>query len=934
MRTRLPEDGLIARLKAKPVTSSRLFLNGLPDPDGLLSPSIHGVTPKEKREVRAYINLNCEVLDPLVYLLVFKRRYRNIDKILLGEQKVRIDEKGEFIPDEENGETGFDFIIKNYEKTKLYTKTVEDTDNITAQTIKDFLKKHSKVTINKIFVYPLAFRDVATGVSGKTTYDPINEMYQQLITLSNLMKSGSDTIDINAVKFQIQAKLVQIHQFFAVSQLGGKYGELRKGTMGKPVVFSSRTIIAATTFDNDDFSVPNNVDLDTCGKPLSSTVNTNINFMWHHIPSIMEYLYDNGMVVDEDEPISREEFMSAIDYEFVEHMVSIYSDSWAERLNKVEIPGRKGKYINMMYKIDGEDEVRVKPLTVLDLMYIPAYLSSEYEGRSTLLRRYPIQDKMNIFTNKIHLLSTNKTMKVEFMGIEFPYYPDVRHLEEVLFDPELEGTERYWDIIYKLPMEFKETLKISNLHLSGLDGDFDGDKVGETPIMSDEANEEAEKKMNELSYMFNLSGDSVKFMKKEPLQALFSMSSLKRKEPEDFNEVDRAIVLDFIERKHNIHKNDILKLVGKFKGKSRQYSFKSKVVLQKGDYKGISAPLETSFGRLIINTVIFSHCDAEFQDVQFDSKTTGKVFGRLADAVIKGELPISQFKASLNYYERFAFSMAPYVSPSIDVRVIAMGDEVLNLKKKLIEDNREALDNNDYVVADKICRELIAKAKEVHADSDHLEHYESGASKMSWTNDFQLGGIMMGSLPTGSGSSAGFKVSTASLLEGMPVEELMDYSNYATIAAYFRAKNPEIGGTYLKLLLVYLSTLKLGKKDSDCGTEMTLTKVISQGDAKEHIGSYIVENGKLVRLSWDNIDSYVGHPVELRSPVYCKDVHLCNKCVGDLIFNIVGEGGPVGIEMTKKATELTQKSLQKTHDMSLKLVHIEDLNKYLVRRKK
>ena len=56
MRTRLPEDGLIARLKAKPVTSSRLFLNGLPDPDGLLSPSIHGVTPKEKREVRAYIN--------------------------------------------------------------------------------------------------------------------------------------------------------------------------------------------------------------------------------------------------------------------------------------------------------------------------------------------------------------------------------------------------------------------------------------------------------------------------------------------------------------------------------------------------------------------------------------------------------------------------------------------------------------------------------------------------------------------------------------------------------------------------------------------------------------------------------------------------------------------------------------------------------------
>ncbi len=932
MRTRLPNDNLIARLKAKPVTSSRLFLNGVPDPDGLLSPTIHGTTTKEKRQVRAYINLNCEVLDPLVYLLIFKRRYRNIDKILTGEMKVSIGKDGDFIPDEENGGTGFDFVIDNYEKTKLYTKVVEETDNISSQTIKEFLKKHSAVTINKIFVYPLAFRDVATGADGKTTYDPINEMYQQLITLGNLMKEQSNTLDKNAVKFQIQAKLVQIHQFFAVSQLGGKYGELRKGTMGKSVTHSSRTIISATAFENDDFSVPNNIDLDTCGKPLSSTVNTNINFIWHYMPKIMEYLYDEGMVVDDDEPVTREEFLSSIDYDFVEHLIGVYSDSWAERLNKIEIPNHKGKYINMKLIIDGVEVI--KPMTVLDAMFIPAYLSSEYEGRSTLLRRYPIQDKMNVFTNKIHLLSTNKTMKAEFMGVEYPYYPDVRDLEAILFDEALEGTETYWDTVYKLPMEFKETLKISNLHLSGLDGDFDGDKVGETPIMSDDANEEAIKKNNELSYMFNLSGDSVKFMKKEPLQALFSMSSIKRKEPEDNNEVPREIVLDFIQKKHNIHKNDILKLVGKFKGKSRQYSFKSKVILRKGDYKGIDKTTETTFGRLVINTVIFSHCDAEFQDVQFDSKTLSKVFGRLADKVIKAELPIQQFKDSLNYYERFAFSMAPYVAPSIDVRVIAMGDEVLDLKKKLIEDNKEALENNDYVVADKICKELIAKAKEVHGDSDHLEHYESGASKMSWTNDFQLGGIMMGSLPTGSGSSTGFKVSTASLLDGMPVDEIMDYSNYATIAAYFKYKNPEIGGTYLKLLLVYLSTLTLGKKDSDCGTVQTLTKVITQSEAKEHIGSYIVEKGKIVRLSWDNIDNYIDQPVELRSPVYCKDAHLCNTCVGDLIFNIVGEGGPVGVEMTKKATELTQKSLQKTHDMSLKLVHIEDLNKYLVRRKK
>ena len=78
-------------------------------------------------------------------------------------------------------------------------------------------------------------------------------------------------------------------------------------------------------------------------------------------------------------------------------------------------------------------------------------------------------DIFNVVPNKIHVLSTDKRIKLKIEDYVFDYYPDIG---EVLNDPELqEDMDKYEKKILSI---FDETMNISNLLLEGLNGDYDG----------------------------------------------------------------------------------------------------------------------------------------------------------------------------------------------------------------------------------------------------------------------------------------------------------------------------------------------------------------------------------------------------------------------------------------------------------------------------
>ena len=112
----------------KEVTSPIVFQRGnVPDPFGLLSTDIFGIDVRSRKNKFAYTSLGGHFFHPHVYKS-FKRLYRNIERIVNGSEYYRISETGTLVKDEENGETGIEFLYDNWEKINK----VLDTDIVDA----------------------------------------------------------------------------------------------------------------------------------------------------------------------------------------------------------------------------------------------------------------------------------------------------------------------------------------------------------------------------------------------------------------------------------------------------------------------------------------------------------------------------------------------------------------------------------------------------------------------------------------------------------------------------------------------------------------------------------------------------------------------------------------------------------------------------------
>ena len=105
------------------VTSGVLFQRGgVPHPEGLLSNDIFGITVKSRKETFAYIDLHGHFFHPHMYKVV-RYMFRNVDKIINGEEFYSINEEGILVVDRENGQTGIEFLYNNWNKIK-WNKTI------------------------------------------------------------------------------------------------------------------------------------------------------------------------------------------------------------------------------------------------------------------------------------------------------------------------------------------------------------------------------------------------------------------------------------------------------------------------------------------------------------------------------------------------------------------------------------------------------------------------------------------------------------------------------------------------------------------------------------------------------------------------------------------------------------------------------------------
>ena len=456
--------------KLREVTSPTLLTSGaLPDPEGLISNEIFGVTTKTRKHTFAYINLYSHYFNPHIYISL-TRIFSNLPNVIAGVKYYRIDETtGYLIEDPENGETGLDFLYDNWEKINFRRdENKQTTRNTRINVIKGYPK--NEIFMSKQIVIPAFYRDVKTKSNGSGSTDDVNKMYQRLIRETKLIRnSGMFAVQFHNTNLSIQNTIVDIYNYFK-NKLKGKNGLIRKYLMGKNVDYCTRSVITANNIHANK-AEDMEVTYEYSSIPISQACTMAYPFIEKYVmdffdrelisDGVAKQLYDasTDTIVENVELDNPASYFSQ---KYIKRMIDMFQKDPGSRFNPITVPTvSHGNFYLVLsgrrYDTSNKNELSPivdRPMTWTDLLYIAC--ESSLKDKHFLGVRYPILDEFGNFVTKIRISSTTETIPMVIDGTYYPNYPKV------------DFKTKEDDIgIY-----FIDSIRFSHSYLPGLDGDF------------------------------------------------------------------------------------------------------------------------------------------------------------------------------------------------------------------------------------------------------------------------------------------------------------------------------------------------------------------------------------------------------------------------------------------------------------------------------
>lgn len=362
--------------------------------------------------------------------------------------------------------------------------------------------------------------------------------------------------------------------------------------------------------------------------------------------------------------------------------------------------------------------------------------------------------------------------------------------------------------------------------------------------------------------------------------------------------------------------------------KNKQPKFQpfDKFVLEKGTYYN-KEKITTTVGLFIFNKLILGEKLLPilgYKNDTFDGDGIDDLDDEMSRLLLENKIETPTFADYLDKCQWLGFGIAKFMNSSLTYNLLVPPNEVEKRKKELIESKKKELESGDIHAAADIESELIGLSKKILKDTPDIQIYDSGC-RGSFGNNFKNTSLMRGAIKNLADPTQ-IKISTNSLVDGIPPEEFAQYADLITQASYSRAVGTQEGGYEAKKLSSGFQNACLGEAGSDCGSKKTITITLSNDNKNFFTYRYIKEGNKLVLLDPDNINDYLGKTVEMRSPMFCTHDHYCSKCAGELYYMLGIKN--VGILTNRIGTRLLNLSLKAFHDLTLKLVDI-DIDKYI-----
>jgi hypothetical protein len=259
------------------------------------------------------------------------------------------------------------------------------------------------------------------------------------------------------------------------------------------------------------------------------------------------------------------------------------------------------------------------------------------------------------------------------------------------------------------------------------------------------------------------------------------------------------------------------------------------------------------------------------------------------------------------------------LAASFTMRGLKPLKSVIKRRDELIEEHKDELEKGNITVMSAIEKELVAMAEKEVGDDPSFDLYYSGA-RGSISNNYKQLSITKG--PVFNKTIGKYQFIQKSFFEGIRKEDIAAAATNVINGQYPKSCGTAVSGYKAKQVSSLGQAVVLRKDIQDCGTKAYQEIVIPPSMKSKFLYRYIIDGDKLVLLTKENIDKYVGKKIKLRSIMYCgADSGVCMTCAGKQYEQI--EIDSIGLTTSTLTGALLNLKMKSFHDNSVKMQPID-----------
>lgn len=310
------------------------------------------------------------------------------------------------------------------------------------------------------------------------------------------------------------------------------------------------------------------------------------------------------------------------------------------------------------------------------------------------------------------------------------------------------------------------------------------------------------------------------------------------------------------------------------------------LTLIKGDLENVSSTVNTTYGNAFINaTILIYPFGSKFEFITGQLKTSeieSKIAATLMDTPPEGT-PRSQeviyvdeylkYGEAMGNLEGFSMLCVQAASPT----TMVPNPVVVKRRDELFLQYKDQLD--DPAIIAKIQMELVTLDKESLKDDVSKDYYVKGKS---W-DVIRMKRYGMYGVEGGFGDEANAVLIKKSLDDGWEVDKLPAMIDSLRSGSFSRGKETALGGESVKTFYRIFQNVKVS--EDDCGTKATIGYDVHETNYNKHVGLNAIGPNGMFLTTTDNIKSYIGSKIQLRTPMLCNTQapNFCKVCVGEVL---------------------------------------------------